>query len=641
MCGIAGIAGATDRKLVKKMCDLFAYRGPDHFGHFDDAGISLGSRRLSIIGRRGGNQPIFNESGDVVIVYNGEIYNHLELRKELEKLGHKFKTQTDTESIIHGYEEYGFEIANKLRGMFAFALFDSRKKILFIARDKFGKKPLYYTFADGIFHFASELKSLMLASGFDKTLDKSAVDEFLAMRFIASPKTIFLNTKKLPPASYLIWKDGKIKISKYFELEYNPSSHSENYYSKKLLGLLSEAVRIRLMSEVPLGAYLSGGLDSSSVVALMSKELAQPVKTFSVGFGVEKYDELPFAKEMADEFSTSHRELIVSPNSIKHLPKIIWHLDEPMADPTAIPTYLLSGFAKKHVTVVLTGEGGDEMFAGYEQYKMMKLAYSYGNKIPRSVRRHLMVPTVKIIPKRILDGIFKYSSSLGKKGMDRFSDFFSDLSNPARSYLDLVQIFSQKEREELYGDGGIIANDLSKKYAPYFDNNLNKKANGKSEPGLVSNMQLFDIATNLPEDLLMKVDKMTMAHSIEARCPLLDSNLAELAFQIPSEMLLSGMDEKHILRRAMQGVLPSKVLKRKKARFYVPLDYWFGGDLLSFSQDLLLKADNPLLDKSAIRKIISNYSDSKTYSARQLWNLICLQLWQSVVLDKENVKIGL
>ncbi len=633
MCGIAGIAGIGDKALLKKMCDRIAHRGPDHYGYHVERAISLGYRRLSIIDVKGGNQPIYNEHGDKAIVFNGEIYNYRALKSGLEKKGHHFSTNSDTETILHGYEEWGTGIANKLRGMFAFAIWDSKKKLLFIARDKFGKKPLYYSELGGMLGFASEIKSLMLLPGFSKALDYSAIDAFLAYRFIPSPKTIFANVRKLPPACFLVWKGGKFSITKYWSLSYVPEAHSELHYAKRLAALLEEAVRIRLMSEVPLGAYLSGGLDSSSIVGLMSKNSEDAVKTFSVGFGIEKYDELAHARAVSEYFSTDHHELVVSPSSIKELPRIIWHLDEPMADPTSIPTYLLSQFAKRKVTVVLTGEGGDEIFAGYEQYRIMKLGYDYAKKVPRLVRKHILPPIARAVPKPLLDKFFKYSSALGKKGIDRFSDFISGLEKPGESYLDLVQIFTKAEREGLYSDDRLRPKNLGDSIAGYF-----RHSSGRGD--LTAQMQLFDIATELPDDLLMKVDKTTMAFSVEARSPLLDVPLAELAFRIPSHLKLRGSNEKYILRRAMVRVLPKEIIRRKKMRFFVPLDYWFEGELNAFAEDLLLHSESRIFNGREVTRILGSYAHSRTYAARQLWNLVTLELWMRIFLSNDPRKIA-
>ncbi|MBI5224918.1 asparagine synthase (glutamine-hydrolyzing) [Candidatus Micrarchaeota archaeon] len=630
MCGIAGFVYLSDKKLLKSMCDCIEHRGPNHFGSYVDSNCSIGYRRLSVIDVKGGNQPLFNEKGNMLIFYNGEVYNYKQLKKELELLGHVFETNTDTETALHGFEQWGVDVLKKLRGMFAFAIWDIKKKRLFLARDKFGKKPIYYTFANGVFAYSSELKSLLLLPGFDKTLDYDSIDKFLALRYIPGPQTIFKNTKKVPPGSYLILENGKSTIKSYWDLEYKPVSHSENYFAKNLLAILDESTRIRLMSEVPLGAYLSGGIDSAAVVSLMAKHSSRAVKTFSVGFGIEKYDELPFARQTSDAFSTDHQELIVSPDSIKELPKIIWHLDEPMADPTVIPTFLLSKFAKKKVTVVLTGEGGDELFGGYEQYKIMQMAYKYAKPIPKLIRKHLIAKAPKYVPKAILDRLFKYSSSLGKKGIERYSEFISDLSSPKKSYLDLVQILSQKERSALYLENGQLkADDASK--IPAAD------VFSRSDD-LQSSMQLFGIKTEMADDLLMKVDKMTMAYSIEARAPLLDIRLAEFAFTIPSHLKIKGGIEKYILRKALRGTLPQSVLNRKKARFFVPLDYWFSGDLKSIAENLLLENERKLFKNSEISKIISNYSHSKTYAARQLWSMISLEMWARTYLDASGKK---
>ncbi len=627
MCGIAGLAGCSDKALLKRMCKLISHRGPNHTGYHLGKGISMGYNRLAIIDLKSGNQPIYSDNGNLAIVFNGEIYNYLFLKEELEKRGHRFKTNSDTETILRGYEQWGPEIANKLRGMFAFAIWDGKRKRLFIARDKFGKKPLYYAQINRMLGFASEIKSLLLLPNFNKALDYKAIDEFLAYRFIPSPRTIFKGVRKLPPGHYLIWQDGNLSIKPYWRLQYSPQQHSEEHFAKRVRELLDEAVRIRLMSEVPLGAYLSGGIDSSGVVALMAAHSDQPVKTFSVGFGVEKYDELPFARKVAEEFSTDHHEIIVSPKSIKELPKIIWHLDEPMADPTSIPTYLLSKFAKRKVTVVLTGEGGDEIFGGYEQYKIMQLAYTHGRKIPQVLRKHVIPHAVRAIPKNILDLFFKYSSALGKKGIERFSHFISDLGEPEKSYLELVQIFDKQERESLYLHEELDAADLSRNVGKFF-----KPTSSRGD--LLAQMQLFDVATELPDDLLMKVDKMTMAASVEARAPLLDVPLAELAFTIPSSMKIKNSTEKYILRKALADILPKPILQRKKMRFFVPIDYWFGGDLKGIAENLLLESDRKLFKRKEVRKILQGYDNSRAYAARQLWNLISLELWCRIYLDR-------
>ncbi|MEK6954501.1 MAG: asparagine synthase (glutamine-hydrolyzing) [Candidatus Micrarchaeota archaeon] len=637
MCGIAGVIGLSDKSLIRKMCDIIAHRGPNHGGYHIDKDASIGYRRLAIIDVKGGNQPIYNEQGDICIVFNGEIYNYLDLKPALEKKGHKFTTNSDSETILHGYEEYGEGIVSKLRGMFAFAIWDSRKKKLLVARDRFGKKPVYFTHANGAFGFASEIKSLLLMPDFSKELDYSAIDSLLAFRFIPSPNTIFKNVKKLPASHFLIFEKGKLLLKRYWSLNYSPVERTDSLAAKKVRTLLEESVRIRLMSEVPLGAYLSGGLDSSAVVGYMSKLMDSEVKTFSVGFGVEKYDELKYAREVSEAFSTDHHEIIILPDSIKHLPQIIWHLDEPMADPTVIPTYLLSKFAKKKVTVVLTGEGGDEMFAGYEQYKFMDLAFRHGKKFPKFIRRHIIANAVRKAPKKLLDSLFKYSSALGTKGLDRFSDFISDLDSPARSYLELVQVYTQKERDALYGAHQDLPKGKNMPAAVDFSNKYSNSFSPSFAHGdLLSQMQLFDVQTQLVDDLLMKVDKMAMAASVEARAPLLDQELAALAFTLTPDQKIRGKVEKFMLRKATSQILPKSAKDRKKARFFVPLDYWFKDGLLDIASNLLIEGDRGLFDKTQIQKVIDSYSNSRAYAARQLWCLISLEMWMRTYLDNDG-----
>jgi asparagine synthase (glutamine-hydrolysing) len=614
------------------MCDTIRYRGPDGSGYYNDKNVSLGMRRLAIIDVKRGKQPQFNEDGDAAIVFNGEIYNHRDLRPALERQGHKFKTHSDTETIIHSYEEHGADTPKFLRGMFAFAIHDRKKNKLLLARDRFGKKPLYYAKTKRGLVFGSEIKTLLLHEDVSREIDNDAVRRFLRYRFIPGPQTIFKQVKKLPPGSTLTADKNGIKIQKYW----NAADYATEQESRKSVAinevrhLLVDAVRSRLESEVSLGAYLSGGVDSSSVVAIMARSSETPVKTFSVGFGVEKYDELPFARETAEFFGTDHEEVVVEPREIKHLPKIIWHLDEPMADPTAIPTYLLSQRAKRKVTVVLTGEGGDELFAGYEQYKFLAKGEKYGKWIPGFVREKLLPSVAKNVPKDVLDKLFKYASALGEKGLERATMFARDVNEPQKAYLDLVSIFTEKELRDVAKKNGPLAKGFTEEatITPAFQNS--KSA--------IMRAQLFEIETSLPDDLLMKVDKTAMAWSIEARAPLLDQLLAEYALKLHPSLKIRNGVEKYALRKAAEPMLPPSVRKRGKARFYVPLDYWFGGELKEFASQVLdaktLKKRG-WFDSAGVSKILSNYETSKAYVGRQAWSLITLELWSRVFTDQD------
>jgi len=620
MCGIVGIVGLEDRALIRKMADVVSHRGPDDRGYYVDKDISFGHRRLSIIDlSEKGRQPMHNEDGSIVVVYNGEIYNYLELKERLSKR-HKFYSNTDTEVIVHAYEEYGENCVNHFRGMFAFAVWDKKKKRLFLARDRLGIKPLYYAIIGKAFVFASEIKSI-LQYGISREVDLTALSDYFTLRFVNGPRTMFKGIQKLQPGHYLIFEGNKIYIRKYWNLGFETEVHSQKYYIKNFLQLMEESVRMRLMSDVPLGAYISGGIDSGTVTYFMSKLMKEPVKTFSVGFGLEEHkDELEHAAKIAEHFKTEHKELIVKPNAAKILPQVVWHFDEPVADPAAIPTYMLSELAKKKVTVVLTGEGGDELFAGYEQYRIIKA----GKKlrfVPGFLRSR--IPSiVKKIPSQYLNKFFKYSESLGEKGMERFNYFLNSLNNNIENYLNLVAIFDENEKEELLCKKEKIDVDFSALY-PRRD--------------WLSGLLEFETKIELPDNLLMKVDKMTMAHAVEARVPFLDHKLVEFSATIPPRLKLRGFNEKYILRRAMKDKLPKRIVTRKKERFFVPIDIWFTKDLKEMALNVLNEGSirrEGLLKYSYVEKIFNNYKKSRLYYARQLWSLLNFEIWHKLYIER-------
>ncbi len=632
MCGIAGFVGISDRQLLKKMCNIIQHRGPDESGFFIDDNVGLGNQRLSIIDVAEGHMPMQNEDKTITITYNGEIYNYLELKKELEEKGHRFSTRSDTEAIIHAYEEYGDSCVEKLRGMFAIALWDTKKKSLFLARDRFGKKPLYYTYVNGVFLFGSEIKSILLHAGVKRQLNYEALDKYLTFRYVPGSITMFKNIYKLPPGHILNYSNGKAKIRKYWSLSLDKFDNmSEQYYSEKLFEMLKEAVKIRLMSEVPLGAYLSGGIDSSSIVGIMSTLVEEPVKTFSVGFtGYGEVDELSHAQLVADHFNTDHRHFYVEANTSKLLPQIVWHFDEPNADPAAIPVYLLSEMTKKFATVVLVGEGGDEMFAGYQWYKIMSL----GKKVSLTPKfmRSVIPAVIKNTPKWLLNMIFEYTSALGEEGMKRFEQFISLLDNESDAFLLMISIFTEDEKKELYND-----DLLKQKFTPanetvksYFENN--------NVPTL-NKMLLYD-SNNWLQHLLMKTDKMTMSKSIEARVPFLDHVFAEFVARIPPGLKLRGKTDKYILRKSMSRLIPKEIMKRKKHQFFVPIDAWFEGELRDVVLQILSESNvekGKCFRYDYIKKIIERHGSSKLYYSRQLWNLLIFEMWHKTFIENDHV----
>jgi asparagine synthase (glutamine-hydrolysing) len=569
----------------------------------------MGVRRLSIIDVKGGKQPVHNEDETVWTVFNGEIYNYLFLRHELENKGHKFYTNSDTEVLVHLYEEYGESLVNKLRGMFAFAIWDSRKRKLMLARDRMGKKPLYYFQIDDRFYFASEIKAILLDKRVPRTVDKIALGDFLTFRASVGEKTLFKDIMKLLPGHIMIVKDGEIRKIKYWEIKMNPGHEDEDYYIKLLRKTLEESVRMRLVSEVPLGAYLSGGVDSSTIVALMKKFSEEPVKTFSVGFG-NPFDETKYAREVSEVFGTGHKEFIVKEDCIELLPQIIWHFDEPVADPAAIPTYLLSKYAKKYVTVVMTGEGADELFAGYFQYKVV-------TSLENPLKKHA-ASIAKIAPRIILNKVFEYTSSLGEQGMKRFGTALKE-KDYRKQYMEIVSVFNEKEKSDLTG----------------FSNTDYMESFGEGKT--LNSLLTFDIKTELPNDLLMKVDKMTMAKSIEARVPFLDQEIVEISARMPVDLKLKGMKDKYILRKVAKDILPTEIAKRKKHRFFAPIDDWKIKDIASslLSKEVMEKRK---LNVHYLEKLMQDFENSKLYYSRQLWSLINFELWYRIFVEGQKIK---
>src|SRR6266536_1347449 len=538
MCGIAGFIDYWNPKandsfergrLLKEMCDVIRHRGPDDDGFLLKHGVALGIRRLSIIDLAGGAQPISGEDGSVTIVFNGEIYNFHELREQLQAHGHSFKTNSDTEAIVHAYEEYGPACANHLRGMFAFAIWDDKTRELYIARDRVGKKPLYYTLTPSLtLVFGSELKSILEHPDVKREINLEALDAYLTLGYVPDPLTIFRNIHKLPPGHYLTFFSGRLCIQQYWDFNFEPAeSRRPEDYLEELRALLDESVRLRLISDVPLGAFLSGGIDSSTVVALMARHMGQPVKTFSIGFHEDSYNELKYARMTAKQFGTDHHEFFVTPDICSVVDELVWHFDEPFADSSAIPTYMVSKLAREHVTVVLSGDGGDELFAGYTRY-VVDRGRSAFSRMPGLVRKGLMQPLSSHLPHGTLGRNFIHNISL----------------DPIDRYLDSVSVFTRLNKESLYTDGFRQQLRDEDWVTKCFHKLAAKVDTGKSLDALL----YLDSKTYLPGDIMTKVDRMSMAVSLEARAPLLDHKLIDFVTGVPASLKLAGLETKHLLK---------------------------------------------------------------------------------------------
>lgn len=626
MCGICGF-NWEDKELVRRMCKSLVHRGPDDKGIYTDKNISLGHKRLSIIDlSKAGKQPMSNENGDIWITFNGEIYNFKELRADLEKK-YKFNSNTDTEVIIHAYEEHGEGCLDLLEGDFAFCIYDSRKNIFFLARDRLGVKPLYFYHNKGKFMFASEIKAILENEEVKRQINKDALNKFISLRYVPGEQTIFDNIYRLMSGDYLVYyMDKDVLIHKnYWDLKlYNKRKHSEDYYAKHIIRLFHDSVKQRLISDVPLGAYLSGGIDSSAIVAMMHQIRKQDndkeeIKTFSVGFEQGDYvNELPYARQISDIFSTNHKEIFIKPNVVELLPKIIWNLDEPMADPALIPVYLLSQQAKKDITVVLTGDGGDEVFAGYDQYKFL----GWGNKLKHIPFSNNASEFMNLMPPSVLNKIYKYSSKMGKDSFKKVDLMISAFKkdNTAKAYYELVSLINDKERKEL------LKQDWFRKlnYPA-----LNKEYFMSKQPYL-NQLLHFDTKNLLPESYLMKTDRMTMAHAVEGRVPFLDHKLVQFAYNTPSSLKLRNGTTKYILKKSLSRYLPRHILHRKKQTFHVPIESWIKNDLGEYFDSMLDEkqvSKMNIFNYSQIHKIFKNYKSGELYYARQAWNLMCFKIW--------------
>ena len=626
MCGIVGIVRNdrcdVDQALLARMCAAIRHRGPDDDGFYLNKAVGLGMRRLSIIDVKGGQQPIHNQDRTAWIVFNGEIYNYRELRVELEKLGHTFYTNSDTEAIIHAYDRYGADCPKYLRGMFAFAIWDERTQELLLARDRVGKKPLLYAQFNGQFVFGSEFNALLQHPGISRDIDPEALNRYLSFMCVPAPLTAYRAIRKLEPGHSLRYRKGEIKIERCWEPNFSRKLDiTEQEAGERTIELLRDAVKVRLMSEVPLGAFLSGGIDSSAVVALMSEESSTPVKTFSIGFEEQDFSELQHARRVAEHVGADHHEFIVRPDAMEVLPVLVEHYGEPYADSSAIPTYYVARETRKHVTVALNGDGGDESFAGYERYAAMRLAERY-HQIPAVLRDVVLRRAIEAIP-----------SSQTKRG--RVKDvkrFIQSVSLPkVERYLRWVSVFDSEAKLDLYSENFSRQTETTSARGmldPWFAH-----ANGA---GIVDAALLTDIMTYLPNDLLVKVDIATMANSLEARSPFLDHHVIEFAAALPEKYKLRGLTTKYLLKRVLRKLLPAENLNRRKMGFGVPIGHWFRGSLQPFLRETILSNSalkRDLFRPEAVSRLVELHTRGERDYSHQLWTLLMLELWFQRFID--------
>ena len=626
MCGIVGIVrndkSEVDQALLGRMCAAIRHRGPDDDGFYFNQSVGLGMRRLAIIDLKSGQQPIHNQDRTAWIVFNGEIYNYRELRQKLEKLGHTFYTNSDTEAIVHAYDQYGADCPNHLRGMFAFAIWDERTQELFIARDRVGKKPLLYALVNGQFVFGSEFSALLQHPDIGKDLDFEALNQYLSFMCVPAPLTAYQAIRKLEPGHNLRYRKGDLKIERYWQPDFsNKLDISEEEAGERTIEILREAVKVRLMSEVPLGAFLSGGIDSSAVVALMAEESSTPVKTFSIGFEEQDFSELHHARRVAKHVGADHHEFIVRPDALEVLPILVEHYGEPYADSSAIPTYYVARETRKHVTVALNGDGGDESFAGYERYAAMRLAERY-LRIPAVLRDSVVRQAIDLMP-----------SSETRRGRIRdLKRFIQSASLPkVERYLGWVSVFDGEAKQELYTEnftrqtqGDSAATMLD----PWF-----ARANGS---GIVDASLLTDIMTYLPNDLLVKVDIATMANSLEARSPFLDHHVIEFAASLPEKYKLRRLTTKYLLKQMLRKLLPAENLDRRKMGFGVPIGHWLRGKLQPLLRETLLaeaSLKRGLFKPEAVKHLVELHTRGERDFSPKLWTLLMLELWFQRFID--------
>ena len=632
MCGIGGKlyfdpARAVEYRVLERMNAVQAHRGPDDSGIYCEGAVGLAHRRLSIIDLSpAGHQPMANEDGTVWIVFNGEIYNFQTLRSRLAGGGHCFRSHTDTEVLLHLYEEQGVGCLELLRGMFAFAIWDAPRRLLFLARDRLGKKPLCYQQDAEAFRFASEAKAILQDSAVEARPDPAGISQYLTYGYVPSPGSAFQGMRKLPPAHYLLCRDGKVEVVRYWRLRRGQKlERPEGEWCQEIVTRLEEAVRLRLISDVPLGAFLSGGIDSSAVVAMMSHASSKPVKTFSIGFEEPEYDELHYARLVAERFGTEHHELVVRPDAAAVLPKLAWHYDEPFGDSSAVPTYYVAQMTRRYVTVALNGDAGDENFGGYDRYVANLLAASFDRWPGAELFRHAIRWGLYLWP------LSSRRTSLLSRGR-RFLDGLTEV--PERRYARWFCHFYGERKDDLLSPefraslNGADALDL-----------LLTAYRESDAPDFVDATLGVDAALYLPDDLLVKVDIASMAHSLEARSPFLDHEFMEFAATIPSDLKVRGRTKKYILKRALGDLLPEAILHRPKMGFGVPIDHWLRHELRDLAYDTLLGPrclGRGYFRPETVQRLLDEHVRRRRNWHYLLWTLLMLELWHRTYVDGDG-----
>ena len=636
MCGIAGIVN-TDRlderhqSLVRRMCDVIVHRGPDDDGYYFSRQAGIGIRRLSIIDLQSGHQPILNEDRSVAVVLNGEIYNYRELRSELEKQGHRFATQGDTETIVHAYEEFGDECVQHLRGMFCFALWDENRQRLLLARDRVGIKSVYYAQTNGQLTFGSEIKCVLELPGFSRRVDPSHLAAYLTFLYVPAPGTIYEGISELPPAHYLVWEKGQTQVRRYWKLHYqDDGGHPESYYLEGLLSNLKDAVTSHLVSDVPLGAFLSGGIDSGTVVAIMSAAMKEPVETFTVGFegNYGFFDEREGAGLVARHYQTNHHEFLVRPDLSEVLPRIVRAFDQPHADSSSVPNYYICKMARTKVTVAMSGMGGDEMLGGYERYLGVLLGDNY-RSLPAVIRRAVARGT----------GLLPDWGGKGRVSAARLKRFVQSAERDSpMAYLHLISTFDAQELRDIL-DPGLWG--AQKDFSPEEMMREAFQESGSQSP--LNRMLYTDVTSYLPGDLLPLTDRMSMAHSLEVRVPLLDHKLLEFAATIPPDMKIRRLTKKYILKKAAASLLPDPILRGRKRGFSIPLAMWFRGELRTFVQEQLAPeriSKMGILNPKKVSSLLHEHLSGRANHENKIWALVILAMWHDLYITG-NYSAGL
>lgn len=641
MCGIVGQvkrrSGArVETDTIARMCSALEHRGPDARGTFVAGEVGLGIQRLRVVDLVTGDQPVFNEDGSIVVVLNGEIYNFGELRADLARRGHRLATHGDTEVIAHLYEEYGVDCVRHLHGMFAFALWDVKQRRLLLARDRIGKKPLLYSMRDGELNFASEMRALLASSGVPRQLDIEAIDSYLAFGYVPTPRSIFSSVRKLPPAHTLVLQDGNVTLENYWRLDYSRklAVRDPRELHEPIRDAVRAATRRRLISDVPLGAFLSGGIDSSAVVAAMAQESAGPVKTFSIGFDSDTHNELPYARRISQLFGTEHHEFIVRPETVELVPRIVRHYGEPFADSSALPSFQLAAMTRRHVTVALNGDGGDESFGGYTRYIANRVA-ARADIVPSRLR-HALASGGRLITDRAGDGVTGRETSVANR-LRRLSAALP--LDPASRYARYVGWFGAEQRAQLYSDefGALIGDSQAARAV------IDDPWSAASGEHVVDRMLEVDVRTYLPDDLIVKIDIATMAHALEARSPLLDHELMEFAASIPADLKVRGGQKKWIFREALRGWLPDEILDRPKQGFSIPVSDWFRAELRDEVREVLL--DERTLARgyfrpAAVHNLLARQAAGVDTASKRVWALFMLEQWHREFVDTPSAGDG-